>query len=158
MWFSSLFLRLSHIWQHRTCPCIWLVVNIFLLIFRSLWSVFKVFIGLRGYHGSIRAQVRTVHRPIRLSFTSCCPVPVKWIPVLLISCEGVWFPHSPAEWHVFPNNSHPGEILVSCFNLWSAYPLTQFALILRGYGDGLVPDGKGIKGQWMISVSTHHHI
>jgi hypothetical protein len=28
-----------HIWQHRTCPCIGLVVSIFLLILRSLCKV-----------------------------------------------------------------------------------------------------------------------
>ena len=36
MSFSSIFLCLPHTWQHRMCPCIGLVVRIFLLILYSL--------------------------------------------------------------------------------------------------------------------------
>ena len=46
---SPLFLRLPHIWQHRTSPCRGLVVSIFLLILRSLQC--KAF--LVAAHGSM---------------------------------------------------------------------------------------------------------
>ena len=46
MRFSSLFLRLPHIWQHRTCPCIGLVVSIFLLILRFLYYVWRKYFCL----------------------------------------------------------------------------------------------------------------
>ena len=49
-----------------------------LVCYHSLVSQFSRFlIGLFGYRGSTRAQLPDVHHPIRLSFTSCYPVPMK---------------------------------------------------------------------------------
>ena len=51
--------------------------------YNSLVSQFSRFpIGLLGYRGGTRAKVPTVHHTIRLSFTSCCRVPVTWTPRL----------------------------------------------------------------------------
>ena len=51
MWFTSLFLRLPHIWQHRSCPCIGLVVSIFLLILRSLLYIYFSMVVFKVYYG-----------------------------------------------------------------------------------------------------------
>ena len=48
--------------------------------YHSLVSLFLI--GLLGYRGGTRSQVPTVHHPIKLSFISCCPVPVTWTPRL----------------------------------------------------------------------------
>jgi hypothetical protein len=48
--------------------------------YHSLVSLFsRFFIGLLGYRGGTRLRVPTAQYPIKLSFTSCYPVPVTWI-------------------------------------------------------------------------------